>query len=67
MKIVFDNADFTDSLSIGFKGRHQSPWITVVKEYRESTGEFIGADMIWYFDPIWAVRRWLKRARLALK
>lgn len=47
MKIVFDNADFTESLSIGFKGQHQLPLIAVVKEYRTKDGEFIGATMPW--------------------
>lgn len=66
MKIVFDNENFTQSLSIGFKGRHQSPLITVVREGRGPEGETLWAEMLWYFDPVWAVRRWFKRAHKAL-
>jgi hypothetical protein len=47
MKIVFDNADFTESLDIGFKGKHQLSFITVVKEYRDKEGNHIDAEMIW--------------------
>lgn len=47
MKIVFDNADFTQSMSIGFKGKHQMPLITVIREYRTRDGEFLGATMPW--------------------
>lgn len=59
MKIVFDNADFTQSLDIGFKGKHQHPLITVVREYRDKDGEFIGANMVWSSSyPLRRVRAW---------
>lgn len=47
VKIVFDNLDFTESLSIGFKGRHQLSLVTIVKECRDQDGNFLDADMLW--------------------
>lgn len=68
MKIVFDNTDFTESLSIGFKGQHQLPLITVVREYRTKDGEFIGATMPWSSSylfrrarPWFTARFWLRQ------
>lgn len=64
MQIVFNNDDFTESLIIGFKGKHQLPLLAVVKEYRDADGNLLGADMVWStYSPIRFFRNLFKRLR----
>ena len=66
MKIVFDNTDFTESLSIGFKGRHQMPLVTIVKEYYDKDGNFLDATMLWStYSPVRFIRRLFKRRSIS--
>lgn len=66
MHINFDNVDFTETLSIGFKGRHQLPLITVIREYRDEDGTHLGADMLWSSSrPLRFIRRLFRRISIA--
>lgn len=56
MKIVFENLDFSETLEIGFKGKHQLPLITIVRVYWDHDQEHmevIDAKMIWSSSSLW--------------
>lgn len=54
MKIVFDSEDFSENLVIGFRGRHQLPWIMIIKEYFDPSGNFLDAVCLWSSSRLWS-------------